>query len=204
MNKLIKFLIPFIVIAILLCSCSNKKVEHTVLNMTNEDLALCSQFIWLYYDYIKVTYYMSDEESLETDNNENDLLQYEIQLVTLSDDKNEYSDLTNILSSRDYFTNLFSDGYKNYYKLLSDNIKKEIDSFSEEYKIKLNALIDNSNMSKEEYTDKIINASIDALSYFECGITNYVREIKKVPANDVFNYEKYKSYVDEFIEYLKK
>ena len=97
-----------------------------------------------------------------------------------------------------------SDGYKNYYKLLSDNIKKEIDSFSEEYKIKLNALIDNSNMSKEEYTDKIINASIDALSYFECGITYYVREIKKVPANDVFNYEKYKSYVDEFIEYLKK
>ena len=203
MNKLIKFLIPFIVIAILLCSCSNKKVEHTELNMTNEDLALCSQFIWLYYDYIKVTYYMSDEESLETDNNENDLLQYEIQLVTLSDDKNEYSNLTNILSSRD-FTNLFSDGYTDYYILLFENTKKEVEYFNEEYKIKLNALIDNSNMSKEEYTDKIINASIDALSYFECGITYYVREIKKVPANDVFNYEKYKSYVDEFIEYLKK
>lgn len=201
MNKLIKFLIPFIVIAILLCSCSNKKVEHTVLNMTNEDLALCSQFIWLYYDYAN---YLADEQYNDTLENIDDFSLYIIKIITSRNENNEYINLTNILSARDYLDNLFSDGYTDYYILLFENTKKEVEYFNEEYKIKLNALIDNSNMSKEEYTDKIINASIDALSYFECGITYYVREIKKVPANDVFNYEKYKSYVDEFIEYLKK
>ena len=123
MNKLIKFLIPFIVIAILLCSCSNKKVEHTVLNMTNEDLALCSQFIWLYYDYAN---YLADEQYNDTLENIDDFSLYIIKIITSRNENNEYINLTNILSARDYLDNLFSDGYTDYYILLFENTKKEV------------------------------------------------------------------------------